>query len=46
MKELLDREEYEGFERRFKCFKDNFGKEYEHENEHRKRMHIARHNMR
>eukprot|EP00795_Rhopilema_esculentum_P007455 gene7455-13221_t len=44
--EFLDDEEYGKFETKFKHFKSNFGKVYKHEEEHRKRMHIARHNMR
>ena len=44
--EFFDDEEYGKFETKFKHFKSNFGKVYKHEEEHRKRMHIARHNMR
>ncbi len=37
---------YNHFESKFQKYKEEFNKEYKEEEEYRKRMHIARHNMR
>ena len=46
MGEFLNEKSYEDFEDKFKNYKRDFGKDYTETQEHRKRMHITRHNMR
>ena len=46
MGEFLDEEAYKAFESKFQKFRRTFQKNYDGEEEYRKRLHIARHNIR